>query len=319
MFDLLGRILERLLQDANWLVLTKLLGLLHQVETRPDLSEPLRKRVKALIETPVQTANLDLIADTLNKSSEGKTEGFLAFLLQLNASAVPQLCQLLTILKHQQHRSLVGESLVMLAKNAPDPLAKYLNDLKLACVRDFVVVITRLRLARFAEHLQPLSRHEKSPVRKEAVRAFGILSPTGSGIPLLAFLQDPDGSIRFSTLSLLTSGQYTVPVTAWMPIVSDQAFHNRMTVEKRLVFLAMSQTSQAEAIPYFAGLVKQWLWFKPKQKQELALLAAETLGRVGSPEAVAVLEAGAKRRHKLIRNACKAALSNLSRTKTGHP
>jgi hypothetical protein len=264
--DLLGHVIERLIEEANWLVLTRLIGLLQQVKSRPNLHEKLKRQVKSLMETPLKPVNMEVIKEALNASSEVKTDSFLAFLLQLTPVAVESLCELVTRLKHPQHRSLVGEALVTLAKDAPDPIASRLSDLKGVWVRDFIVVITRLRLSRVVESLHLLARHEKSVGRKEAVRALGILCPSGTGAPLLGFLQDADGSIRFSVLSLLTSGQYTVPVADWIPIVSDQAFHNRLLVEKRLVFLAMSQTSRAEAIPYFRGLVNQWLWFKRKER-----------------------------------------------------
>ena len=52
----------------------------------------------------------------------------------------------------------------------------------------------------------------------------------------------------------------------------------------------------------------EWLWPQRRKKQEIGALAAEALGRIGSPAAISALEAGKKRLNRFIRNACTDSL-----------
>ena len=48
-------------------------------------------------------------------------------------------------------------------------------------------------------------------------------------------------------------------------------------------------------------------------KEELAVLAAETLGKLATPAAVAALELGARKGGAAVRHACAAALSHVQK------
>ncbi len=306
--ELLEEILEKLIRDGKWEPLAKLFYLLREVERNPEHSIEHRMALTNLLETPARPENIQAIADFLNQSTRVASEEFLRFLLHLGGSAVPSLCDLLTMLRHQEHRSLVGEALVSLAKETPEPLVERLSDYRNHFVRDFISVISRLGDPSLAAALEQVSRNERRQVRVEAVRALAILLPSGDGRLLATFVRDTDESIRRAALRFLTSGIYTVPASAWYPMLSDKAFLRQSQKEKRLLFLAMSLTAGEEMVPYFQRLLTQWLWFPRKGKRELAILAAETLGRMGTPEANAALELGKKRHNRAIRQACSAAL-----------
>ena len=82
-----------------------------------------------------------------------------------------------------------------------------------------------------------------------------------------------------------------------------------------MTFQAMRQTAGEEAVPYWHELVTQWLWTDRKNKQSVGALAAEALGKVGTPAAIAALEAGQKRMNRAVRNACTTALAALAKQK----
>ena len=142
---------------------------------------------------------------------------------------------------------------------------------------------------------------------------LGALSPSGNGSKLITFLNDAEEAVRLSALKVLTTGQYTAPFSVWSPVISHKQFMDRSVAEIRMVFQAMRQTSEEEAVPYWHGLVTQWLLTDRKKKQSIGVLAAEALGKVGKPAAIAALETGQKRMNQAIRNACGAALTSLAK------
>ena len=66
-------------------------------------------------------------------------------------------------------------------------------------------------------------------------------------------------------------------------------------------------------MPYWQGLLTEWSWTNRKKKEELALLAADILGKLATPAAVAALEIGQKKGGAAVRQACTSALSVANR------
>jgi HEAT repeat protein len=76
-------------------------------------------------------------------------------------------------------------------------------------------------------------------------------------------------------------------------------------------------TCGEEAVPYWEGLLTDWSWTNRKKKEELAVLAAESLGKLATPAAVAALELGNKKGGAAVRQACVHALAQAQRQQQG--
>lgn len=314
--DVFGEILETLAKHGNWPMINHVAGLLQEAQKLClDLPEEHKKKLSGLFDSLGRPEQIKAIEAALNKDPNVKTEGLLAFLLQLKPQAVPALCTLLANLESEEHRAVVCETLCTLAKDSPEPLARGLTDRRPHYVRNLISIIGKLNNPRLAEPLEKLVQHPDSQIRKEIVRVLGVLSPSGNGTKLIAFLNDAEEAVRLSALKVLTTGQYTAPFSAWSPVISYKQFIDRSVAEKRMVFQAMRQTAGEEAVSYWHELVTQWLWTDSKNKQSLGVLAAEALGKVGTPAAIAALEAGQKRMNRAIRNACTTALAAVAKQK----
>ena len=314
--DVFGEILETLAKHGNWPMINHVGGLLEEAqELCPDLPEEHKKKLYGLFDSLGRPDQIKAIETVLNEAPNVKTEGLLAFLLQLKSQAVPALCTLLANLESEGHRAIVCEALGTLAKDSPEPLVRGLSDRRPHHVRNLLSIIGKLNNPRLAEPLEKLGQHPDSQIRKEVVRMLGTLSPSGNGSKLIAFLNDSEESVRLAALKVLTTGKYTASFTAWSPIITNKQFMDRSVGENRLVFQAMRLTAGEEAVSYWHELVTQWLWTDSKKKQTIGVLAAESLGRLGTPAAVAALEAGQKRMNRAIRNACGAALASMAKQK----
>jgi hypothetical protein len=88
---------------------------------------------------------------------------------------------------------------------------------------------------------------------------------------------------------------------------------DRSLGEKRAVFQAVRATSGDEVIPFFESLLMERSWTNRKKKEELAALAAETLGKFPTPAALTTLELGQKKGGTTVKQACTAALAQALR------
>ncbi len=91
--------------------------------------------------------------------------------------------------------------------------------------------------------------------------------------------------------------------------MTGEDFHDRSPAEKRAIFQAMRHTAADESVPYWQTLLTERSWTNRKKKEELALLAAESLGKLATPAAIAALELGQKKGSAAVKQACSIALS----------
>jgi hypothetical protein len=314
LLDLWGNVLDSLSAQGKWIVLDSVLGLLHvTAEVRPDLGDDHKKQLAALLDNLGRPERIKMIETYLNKLPDATTEGLPAVLLSMTPAAVSALCTLLANLETPAHQAIVAEALETLAKDQPEHVLRGLSDRRPRYVKNLLAILLKWNNPRFVDAVEKLVRYPDIQVRKEVVRAIGIFRPNGNGMKLIAFLNDTEESIRFAALKLLMTGQYKAPYSAWSPLVSADTFMDRALSEKRAMFQAMRTTSSDEAIPFFERLITERSWTNRKKKEELAALAAETLGKLPTPAAVATLERGQKKGAAAVRQACAAALAQAQR------
>ena len=309
-----GNVLDSLTAQGKWTVLDSVLGLLHvTTAVRPDLGDDHKKQLADLLHNLGNSERVKLIETYLNKTPDAITEGLPAVLLSMTATAVPAFCTLLANLETPAHQAIVVEALETLAKDQPDHVLRGLSDRRPRYVKNLLAILLKWNKPQFADAVEKLVRYPDVQVRKEVVRAIGIFRPNGNGTKLAAFLNDTEESIRFAALKLLMTGNYKTPYSTWSPLVSAESFMDRTLGEKRAVFQAVRATSGDECLPFFESLITERSWTNRKKKEELAVLASETLGRSPSPAAIVVLELGQKKGGTAIRQACTTALAQAQR------
>jgi len=320
LFRLWDSAIESLMREGKWTVLEHVLGLLHETEAvRPDLGEEHKQQLTALFSGLGRSERLKAIEQYLNRTPNATTEGLSTILLLMQSEAVPGLCGLLANLESQTHQTIVSETLAVLAKDQPDPILRGLSDRRPHYVRNLLALLMKWNNPRFADAVEKLVRYPDVSVRKEVVRAIGLFRSSGNGAKLLFFMTDGDESVRVTALKLLMSGQYTVPFSLWEPILSAEEFMDRQMSERRAVFQAVRATCGDEAIPYWESLFTEWSWTNRKKKEELALLAAEALGKLATPAAIATLELGQKKGAAAVRQACTLALGQIQKQQRMRP
>ena len=314
LLDLWGNVLDSLAAQGKWTVLDSVLGLLHAAaEVRPDLGDDHKKQLAALLDNLGRPERMRMIETYLNKIPDATTEGLPAVLLAMTPAAVSALCTLLANLEAPAHQAIAAEAIETLAKDQPDHVLRGLSDRRPRYVKNLLAILLKWNNPRFADAVEKLVRYPDIQVRKEVVRAIGIFRPKGNGMKLVAFLNDSEESVRFAALKLLMTGQYKAPYSIWSPLVSADTFMDRTLGEKRAVFQAMRATSSDEVIPFFESLITERSWTNRQKKEELAALAAETLGKLPTPAALTALELGQKKGGAAVRQACTAALAQAQR------
>ena len=320
LFNLWSNVVESLLREGKWTVLENVLSLLHETDAvRPDLGEEHKQQLASLLNGLGRVERVKMIEVYLNRNPNADVKGLSTILSLMKTDAVSSLCSLLANVTSPVHQAIVSEALAVLAKDHPDPLLRGLSDRRPGYVRNLLSILIKWNNLKFAEPVEKLIRYPDAQVRREVIRALGLFRPNGNGTKLLSLSTDEDEGVRFAALKLLMSGQYTVPFSLWSPLLSEEGLMDRPTSERRAVFHAVRATCGDEAVPYWQRLMTEWAWMNRRKKEELAVIGAETLGKLASPAAIAALSIGAQKGSAAVRQACAAALSQAQRLQRGGP
>ncbi|MEK6804104.1 MAG: hypothetical protein AABZ34_15790 [Nitrospirota bacterium] len=314
LFEVWDHVLDVLILGGHWTQLETVLTLLQDADAvRPDLSEAHKQQLAGLFEGLSRPERLKAIGLHLNHALHAKTEGLLTLLLMMKQDSIPGLCSLLANLDTPSHQAVVMEALQTVARDHSEAIVRGLTDKRPTYVRNLLTLISRWGDARFADHVEKTLRHPESTVRREALRILATIRPSGNGTKLVGLLSDGDETVRLTAMKVLSSGQYSAGFSAWAPFVTADDFHDRSPAEKRAIYVALKQTAADDAVPYWQGLLTEWSWTNRKKKEELAILAADILGKLATPPALAALEVGQKKGGTAVRQACSAALSAANR------
>ncbi|HSB44865.1 MAG TPA: HEAT repeat domain-containing protein [Nitrospira sp.] len=314
LFDIYGAILQSLIQRGHWSAMEHVLGLLSEAEAvRPDLTEEHKKHIQQLFEHLGSPETVDLIGTYLNTTDIPRIDGLSTIFLMMKPTAVPALCTLLGNLEQQAHQALVINALVEQAKDTPEVVAKHLTDRRPTFVRNLLGIITRWNNPRLADNVEKILRYPDPLIRREAIRTLATLRPSGTATKLIPLMNDSDEGVRLATLKSLLTGNYSAPFSSWESIVNAEAFGDRPPAERRNIFHAMRMTCGDEAVPYWTTLMSEWGWTNKKKREDLALMAVDALGKLGTPAAQTALDTGTKKGTSAVKQACATALAGVSK------
>lgn len=314
LFEIYEGILRSLFQGGHWNIVEHVLGLLSEAEAvRPDLTESHKQKLQGMFDQLGSHELITLMQQYFNTAEKPRTEGLENVLLMMKPSALPGLCILLGDLEHPAHQGLIANALVELAKDAPEIVVKHLTDRRPTFVRNLLGIITRWNNPKLAESVEKILRYPDPLIRREVIRTLAGLKPSGSAAKLIPLLNDADEGVRLATLKPLLTGHYTATFSLWEPIVNAENFNDREPAEKRNIFHAIRVTAGDDAVPYWTTLLTEWGWTNRKKREDLALLAVDALGKLGTAAALAALETGSKKGTAAVKHACATAMASVTR------
>ena len=314
LFDIYEGILRSLFKGGHWRVVEHVLGLLSEAEAvRPDLTEAHKNKLRGMFDQLGSHELIALMQHYLNTTEKARTEGLENVLLMMKPSALSALCALLGDLEHPAHQGVIANALVELARETPDVLVRHLTDRRPAFVRNLLSIITRWNNPKLADSVEKILRYPDPLIRREVIRTLAGLKPSGSAAKLIPLLNDADEAVRLATLKPLLTGHYTATFASWEPILNADSFNDREPAEKRNIFHAIRVTAGDDAVPYWTTLLTEWGWTNRKKREDLALLAVDALGKLGTTAALAALDTGTKKGTATVKQACAAAIAGVGK------
>ena len=277
------------------------------------LNEIDRDRELAGEELTAALAGLDTaaIADRFDEGEASDHNRFAAFTVALGTPAVGFCVDIMARSSKARARAAAVTALCYLCAEDPALLAPWLADSRWQVVRNVVFVLGHIGGPAGVPLLRTVARHPEPRVRRQLGQALGQVPPADRNPMLVEQLDVRDAQLLAAALNMLTREKDPRVARAILGLIESPDFESRDEDNQRALFSALADISDASTVPAIEALLHKGGWFARRTFQRVA--AARTLRRIGTPEAMAALEAGVRARSEAVRAACLEALGTRSR------
>ncbi len=237
---------------------------------------------------------------------------FFAFLDRIGPSTLAFVGDLYESSEDRAFRSQAEAFFARLGRSDPACLAGLADPGKPALARAILSALAAQSDRRVLPHLAAFSAHPDASIRRAVVQTVRAFPGREARRILAGFLDDPDGKLRLEAALALRTDAGPDAAPALLRLAESSEFRNRDAEEIAAFLDALGATKTPEALAFLGGCISKRRWRMNEKTLVMALAAVRGLERMGTPEAESVLGAGARRRQRRLRAACRTALARLS-------
>jgi len=293
------------LQDTAWSEATPALELLNELD-------PERRLAGEQLATALSAIDTQAIAERFDEGDPSDLNRFAAFIVGVGAPAIGLCVDVMARADKARARAATVTALCYLCADDPGLLAPWLLDPRWHVVRNIVFVLGHIGGPGIVPMLQTVSHHPEPRVRRQLVQALGAI-PAEERHPLLVEQLDArDPQLLGAALNILTRDRDPRTARAILACIQAPAFETREENIQRALFNALGEVANDDAVPALEELLNQGGWFARRSLQRVA--AARALRRIGTPRAMAALEAALRARGEAVRAAALEALGAKGRS-----
>ncbi|MGH9198798.1 MAG: HEAT repeat domain-containing protein, partial [Acidimicrobiia bacterium] len=276
--DTLGLVVEsveRAVREGNRTRYSRLIELLVR-EAGSHSDESRRRRIEDSIST---IASTELIGDLL-KQPAAESDPLIARILEmLGGHVVHTLVTLLADEVDRTRRKALIEMLIATAPSNPHPVIQGLNDPRWYVVRNFAMILGRIRSSEAVPALEKLMQFGDPRVRREAVRA-GATTQGPAALPkLIQSLSDADEVVRLQSLAAIGAIQDLASTESLIQFASRRG---RSIAEMKEVLTSL-QFQRNQQATEFLKKTSLRRWPPTSATRQLAKFSKGLLARGWSP------------------------------------
>ncbi|MFN8586677.1 MAG: HEAT repeat domain-containing protein [Candidatus Eisenbacteria bacterium] len=279
-------------------------------ETLPR-DEQLREAVEPMLADLLAGLDCEAIAERLDESDPETQGRFFALTVQLGRMALDLTVAVLGLATRARLRAAATTAICYTCSDQPERLERYLDDSRWQVVRNVAFALGQIGGDAIAPLLARASRHPDARVRKQVVQALGQVSPARRLPILIAQLDSSDAALLGATLAMLARTPEPRVVEALLHRVNAVDFESRPPEIRVALLGALGELADDRTVPALEALLHRGGWFARRTPERTA--AAETLARIGTPEAIEALRAGTRARAEAVRAASQEALARRER------
>jgi HEAT repeats len=300
MVAFLPRVLRAALAAGAWSEAREALRLLRATATG-DWSE------EAFLQEILQPVGVTRVVERLDQQGPAAIADYLALAQELGAPAVDWLTLVLSESQARLTRQLVAEAIAAQVQRDPARMAAWLSDPRWYVVRNVVHILGWVGGPAVVPLLQTAVRHADPRVVAEVVNALQGIELRLARPVLIKALEHADAHTFGQALHQLSAARDPAVARFVTAFLAQERFLQRPAEERRAIYAAIASTGGDEVVADLEAALNAGNWFD-REMEVHRHAVARCLSRIGTPRALAVLQAGAQSHRAPVRQACATAL-----------
>lgn len=281
-------------------------------ERAPGLQQAHKERLVKFIAQLSEPAIVSQLMQALDEGTGRPSDADIAELLrELRPGALATLVEWTPRLTSAPVRVLVEAAVQQLASAHQGELLRLLRAGDPESLPGAVELAGRLKLEGAVAGLGDVMGHKDAALRLAATEALVQIGSPGALVLLERAIGDDDRAVRVAALKALSARGYKGALRRIEEVVAGKGRKDIDFNERRAFFEAYGAIVGPSGLAVLQDLLVRRGLFRRKQSADVRMCAALGLGRIGSPEARAVLASVAEDNDRQVRNAVAAALRGV--------
>jgi len=255
----------------------------------------------------LQPVSITRAAEMLDTQGPAALSEFIALANELGPTALDWLTLTLSECQTRMARQLVAEAIAVRAQEDPSRLAPWIADPRWYVVRNVVHILGWVGGPGVVPLLQNAVKYPDPRVTGEVVNALQAVEPRLARPVLIRALEGADSKLFCQILQQLSAARDPAVARYVTAFITQDRFLQRPVEERRAIYAAIASTGGDEIVAELEAAMNGGNWFDREQEVHRHAIA-RCLARIGTPKAIATLEAGVRSRRAPVRQACEAAL-----------
>jgi hypothetical protein len=243
----------------------------------------------------------------LDQQDSSAVSAFLSFARELGPDASEWLMTILAQSEQKLVRRPLTRVIAELCHERPERLKPWLANAEWYVVRNVVHIFGWIGGPKVVGLIREVVNHPEPRVRREVVAVLSQAERAAARPILLKMLDNADGDLFAAILYQLSMEPDVHVSERLLRDLLDPGFEKRPAVARRAICTALASCGGAEILPKLEAQLFGGGWFQPSAGRRREALA-RCVAQIGGPEAIAILERGAKSWRLGLRKACEAAL-----------
>lgn len=269
------------------------------------------KRLSAFMKKIVSPRTLEAIQSFLDKNKEVELSPLLDFFRLLGSQALSMSADLFESVGDDYLRKGIVEFTADETRSDLGLLAGLADDSRRTFSMEVIRLLEKAEAGKGIPHLAVFLNSSDKDLKIAAVAALGGSADNTANSILLGFLNDRDEDVRIQAALRLNPVTETSRINKIIREASTAVFARKSLKEKRAMFSFIGRSGTPEALQFLSRNFRRH-WPLSGKARETGLAAISGLENMGGPEAMTLLEKGARSWDKRIAESCSEAIIRMS-------
>ena len=315
--DILSEFQLEQLRQGQFPTATMIIGKVRDLRTYIGKDSPQKTALlESCLQRLVGPKTLEAMESLLRTSASVDWTALLEFFKLLGPMTLPMTAGVFEAQRDPAVKASILEFIKATGGDDPGRIARLANDSRPSLSREVIRILTDLPDMKGISHLSVFLMFKNRDIKLEVIHTLGGRRDEMSNKILMGFLKDPDEELRIQAAMKLNPTEEKSRIVHLIHEASDPGFRKKSLKEKQAILSFLGRTRSAEALAFLVEVLGRTTFFPSAKNTEMRLAAIAGLESMGTAEASAVLEEGARGRGRKVREACAETLARTLRDST---